>query len=124
MFSPPPAQAGRAAGLRAAGGLPTPRPVRRRAPAAGGARVGRAAAAPVAAEQITITTDVVKATLSSAGGTLTRLELLKQPEQVQQDVVRAAARAVRRSADASRTARNVVLFDQSRERLYVAADRA
>jgi YidC/Oxa1 family membrane protein insertase len=57
--------------------------------------------APVRGEQVTLTTDVVKATFDSVGGTLVRLELLKYP-------------------DASDTARKVVLFEQSAQHLYMA----
>ena len=52
-------------------------------------------------EQVTLNTDVVKATFDSAGGTLMRLELLKFVDQ----------------ADPTR---KVVLFDQSARRLYKA----
>jgi YidC/Oxa1 family membrane protein insertase len=52
-------------------------------------------------EQVTLTTDVVKATFDSVGGTLVRLELLKYPE-------------------ASDKQRKVVLFEQSPQHLYMA----
>ena len=52
-------------------------------------------------EQVTLTTDLVKATFDSVGGTLVRLELLNYVDQ----------------ADHTR---NVVLFDQSAKRLYKA----
>ncbi|MDZ5460487.1 membrane protein insertase YidC, partial [Azohydromonas lata] len=58
-------------------------------------------AAPAAAENVTITTDVVKATLSSLGGDLVRLELLTQ-------------------ADDHDPNKRVVLFDRSAERTYLA----
>ncbi|MEO8080441.1 MAG: membrane protein insertase YidC [Caldimonas sp.] len=58
------------------------------------------AAAP-AGEKVTITTDVVKATLDSLGGTLGRVELLKQ-------------------ADSLDHSKNVVLLDESASRYYVA----
>jgi len=60
-----------------------------------------APAAPAASEQVTLTTDVVKATFDSAGGSLVRLELL-------------------RHADLVDPGRNVMLFDQSAKRAYVA----
>ncbi|GAP37841.1 membrane protein insertase YidC [Piscinibacter sakaiensis] len=60
-----------------------------------------AAPAAVASEQVTLTTDVVKATFDSRGGSLVRLELLKQVDQ-------------------NDRTRNVVLFDQSAQRLYTA----
>jgi len=54
-----------------------------------------------AAEQVTITTDVVRATIDTVGGSLVRLELLKHTDQ-------------------NDTSRNVLLFDQSAKRLYLA----
>ncbi len=68
--------------------------------AGSGAVPSSAPAAPVA-EQVTITTDVVKATLDSRGGDIVRLELLNQVDQL------------------DRT-RNVLIFDQSAKRLYKA----
>jgi YidC/Oxa1 family membrane protein insertase len=53
----------------------------------------------VATEQVSITTDVVKATFDTVGGSLVRLELLKHTDQ-------------------NDTSRNVLLFDQ--KRLYLA----
>jgi len=55
----------------------------------------------LATEQVTITTDVVKATFDTVGGSLVRLELLKHTDQ-------------------NDTSRNVLLFDQSPKRLYLA----
>jgi YidC/Oxa1 family membrane protein insertase len=55
----------------------------------------------VATEQVSITTDVVKATIDTVGGSLVRLELLKHTDQ-------------------NDTTRNVRLFDQSPKRLYLA----
>ena len=59
-----------------------------------------AASAPVA-RQVTVSTDLVKATLDSQGASLVRLELLKQTDQ-------------------NDRSRNVLLFDQSAQRLYTA----
>ena len=59
------------------------------------------AAAPLLAEKVTITTDVLKATLDSRGGDLVRLELLKY-------------------SDAADPLQHVVLFDQSAQRVYLA----
>jgi YidC/Oxa1 family membrane protein insertase len=53
------------------------------------------------AEQVTVSTDLVKATFDSQGGTLVRLELLAHKDPVD-------------------PTRNVVLLDQSAKRLYVA----
>jgi YidC/Oxa1 family membrane protein insertase len=101
---PRPAAAGSAP---AAGGVASPAAVpapaalpSAAAPAAAGA-VPTPTEAPRAAEQVTITTDVVKATFDSQGGALVRLELLKH-------------------RDAVDPSRNVLLFDQSARRLYLA----
>ena len=67
-------------------------------PAAG---VPPASAAAPRSEQITVITDVVKATIDARGGDLIRLELLKQHDQVNR-------------------ANNIVLFDRSPQRLYFA----
>ena len=83
---------------QAAAGVPVP--------AAAGMAAGAGAPpvpnAPAAAtEKVTITTDVVKATFDTVGGSLVRLELLKHTDQ-------------------NDTSRNVLLFDQSPKRLYLA----
>jgi YidC/Oxa1 family membrane protein insertase len=71
--------------------------------AAGAAAVPGAtpAAAPAQGERVTITTDVLKAEIDSVGGELRRLELLKHK-------------------DAQDPTKNVVLFDSSPERTYLA----
>lgn len=86
-----------------ASGLPAPATPATTAAAPGAAPVASKAsnAAPVNSEQVTVTTDLVKATLDSRGGTLVRLELLTQRDQ-------------------NDRTRNVVLFDQSAQRLYTA----
>jgi YidC/Oxa1 family membrane protein insertase len=81
-----------AAAVPAAAGVPA---------VAGAAALPAAAAAPPTGEQVTITTDVVKATFDSQGGTLVRLELLGYRDAVEHE-------------------RNVVLLDRSAERFYVA----
>ncbi len=58
-------------------------------------------AAPPAAELVTITTDVLEATLDSRGGSLVKLELLKY-------------------SDADEAGRHVTLFDRSAHRVYLA----
>ena len=60
-----------------------------------------AAAAPAQGERVTITTDVLKAEIDSVGGELRRLELLKHK-------------------DTQDPTKNVVLFDSSAERTYLA----
>ena len=110
LFGPPPAARVAApgavpAGASAAtvtvpgGGVP--------ATAATGAATGPIAAAapsassPAAGEKVTIATDLVSATLDSIGGTLARVELLKQ-------------------VDPFDHSKNVVLLDRSKDRLYLA----
>jgi YidC/Oxa1 family membrane protein insertase len=98
MFSPAPARTAAVAGS-APGGAPA---VAGEANGAAGALPGQAAAAaPVASEKVTIETDVLRATLDSKGGDLVRLELLKH-------------------ADLADAKKQVVLFDQSATRVYLA----
>jgi YidC/Oxa1 family membrane protein insertase len=107
VASAPPAQAPAAASVPA--GLPTPAAAPATAGVPAAANVVGAATTPaavpnaplVATEQVTITTDVVKATFDTVGGSLVRLELLKHTDQ-------------------NDTSRNVLLFDQSPKRLYLA----
>ncbi len=103
MFSPAPARPAAAASA-APGAVPTPATPNASAVAAAPgmapAQPAAAASAPVA-KQVTISTDLVKATLDSQGGSLVRLELLTQ-------------------ADQNDRTKNVVLFDQSAKRLYKA----
>ena len=83
-------------------GVPTPASgpgVATPTPAPAGAPPAAPAATP--GERVVITTDAVKATFDSAGGSLVRLELL-------------------RYADAEDHQRHVLLFDQSAERSYAA----
>ena len=99
MFSPaapkPVAASGPApGGVPAASGLPAAAGT----PAAPAAAL---AAAPQVGEQVTISTDVVKATLDSVGGSLVRVELL-------------------RHRDAQDPSGNVVVMDRSAARTYVA----
>ncbi len=65
------------------------------------APVADTASVPARSEKITITTDLVKATLDSKGGDLVRVELLKEIDKLD-------------------PTKNTVLLDQSAERLYVA----
>ena len=107
LFGPAPAAKPVAAGASAAPGV-VPTPTLPATPVAAGATAAPAApAAPAAAasapvaKQVTVSTDLVKATLDSKGGSLVRLELLKQVDQ-------------------NDRTKNVVLFDQSAKRLYTA----
>jgi YidC/Oxa1 family membrane protein insertase len=100
--SRPAASAGAAPGATpaAAGALPAPAA----AIVPGAAAVPGVPAAPAAApssEQVVVTTDTVKATFDSLGGSLVRLELLGYRDHNHKDS-------------------NVVLLDQSGKRLYVA----
>ena len=111
MFGPPPAT--RAAAPTPSAPAPGPAP----APTAGlgipgSAALGATAAAPVAApsaasapvaasQEVTVATDLVRASLDSVGGTLFRVELLKQVDQVDHT-------------------KQVVLLDRSPSRLYLA----
>jgi YidC/Oxa1 family membrane protein insertase len=65
------------------------------------APIAEAASAPSAGEKVTLSTDLYKATFDSQGGTLVRLELLKQ-------------------ADADDKTQNVVLFNQQPGHVYLA----
>ncbi|HEY3635586.1 MAG TPA: membrane protein insertase YidC [Caldimonas sp.] len=60
-----------------------------------------AASAPVASQEVTVATDLVRASLDSVGGTLFRVELLKEVDQVDHT-------------------KHVVLLDRSPSRLYLA----
>ena len=94
-----------AAAAASAGGSAPDLPTSVAAPAPGAGASGAAAvplvAAAQATEKVTVTTDVVKATLDGIGGEIDRLELLKQ-------------------ADAFDRSKNEVLFDETPLRLYVA----
>ena len=79
-----------------------------------------AAAAPVVAETVTITTDVVKATLSGEGGTLTRLELLKYPDIELKEWYEPLLEMFGKAKASTTPQHSVVLFDESADRLYVA----
>jgi YidC/Oxa1 family membrane protein insertase len=89
--------------------------------------VAAAASAPEAAlqaEKVTVTTDLMQATIDSKGGVLVRLELLQQKEQHQVDIVDRVLGFFKGSAEAQHDAKapkkNVVLFDQSSDRFYIA----
>ena len=106
MFAPRPAAVAASGALAAASAaaVPAAMPGSATAVAALPAAVpasGAAAATPLLAEKVTITTDVLKATLDSRGGDLVRLELLKY-------------------SDAADPLQHVVLFDQSAQRVYLA----
>jgi YidC/Oxa1 family membrane protein insertase len=82
--------------------VPAPAAVPQPAAGSAGQAPGVPAGAPLAApEAVTVATDVVKATVSTLGGTITRLELVKYTDQ-------------------NDRSRNVVIFDQSAKRLYLS----
>jgi YidC/Oxa1 family membrane protein insertase len=116
FFSPVPAKVA-APAASAAGGLPTPASAT--AAATLGAPGATSAVGPVVAEQATITTDVVKATLSGAGGTLVRVELLNYPDQVQTEWYEPLLELFGRKANPV-APKDVVLLDVSAGRLYIA----
>jgi YidC/Oxa1 family membrane protein insertase len=100
--APRPAAGASAPGVSPAGSAAVPAPAAIAAATPGAAAPASVPAAQAtASEQVTVTTDVVKATFDSQGGSLVRLELLKH-------------------ADLVDPTRNVVLFDQSARRAYVA----
>ncbi len=106
----------------AAPGMATPLP----ASAASGVAVASSASVPGASlpsEKITITTDLMQATLDSRGGSLVRLELLQQREQYQLDAVDRVVGLFTGNTDKpdpKLAKKNVVLFEQSVERPYIA----
>jgi YidC/Oxa1 family membrane protein insertase len=118
FFSPVPAKVA-APAASAAGGLPTPTAANPATGATAAAPGAPAGAAPTVAERTTITTDVVKATLSGAGGTLTRVELLKYPDHVLKEWYDPLLELFGKKAAAA-APKDVVLLDESPERLYVA----
>ncbi len=101
LFAQPPAVTAPASVGNGTAALPTPVVSANGAPAASSALTPDASAPDGVSEKIEITTDLVKATVDTAGGTLVRLELLGQPDLIDRS-------------------KNMVLFDRSAERLYNA----
>ncbi|RZS53354.1 membrane protein insertase YidC [Sphaerotilus mobilis] len=97
MFAPPAVTAPAAPGAAQAGASSVPAPTAAASAVAPGA-VPATAAVPQAGERLVVTTDLVKATFDTRGGSLVRVELLAHKE-----------------GDG-----HVVLLDQSAQRLYVA----
>ncbi len=101
LFSPPAAVKADATGAAPqASGIPVPT-AGVAAPTPTAAPPAPAAAVAATSEKVTVTTDLVKATLDSKGGDLVRVEFLRHHDQVD-------------------NGKNMVLLDQSAERLYVA----
>ena len=111
LFSPPPARPAATGPAPVASGIPVPSTptVAPGAAVPGTVPSAATAAAPsappsapgLASEKVTITTDLIKATLDSKGGELVRVEFLRHHDQNDHN-------------------KNMVLLDQSAERLYVA----
>ena len=114
MFGVPlkPAATASAPAGAASAGVPTA--------AAGGtaSALPSSAAAPAAGEKVTVTTDVVKATFDTLGGSLVRLELLKHRQLPVQPWYAPFLQAV--GASPKPEPQNVVIFDRSNGRDYVA----
>ena len=120
LFSPAPAKVAPAGTTPGLSSLPKPASEEAASTAAAATPGKVPAAEPVAAEQATITTDLVKATLSSEGGTLSRLELLKTPEHLEKQWYAPLTALFGGGLGAASNERNVVLMDESAQRLYVA----
>lgn len=115
MFSPAPAQvakpgAGTPATTAAAGSA---------AVLPGAPDATTAAAEPVKGEIVTIITDLYKADIDTVGGELCRLELLTQKDEVDTSFG-SGFKAMMAGNTAHRDAPNVVLFDRSDKRTYLA----
>ncbi len=122
-----PSMFSRAPATRPAPASSTPNATPPQATPIAGVATASAASAPEAnlpAEKIIVSTDLMQATLDSRGGVLVRLELLQQKEQHQVDVVDRVLGYFKGSADnapdAKQPKKNVVLFDQSNDRYYIA----
>jgi YidC/Oxa1 family membrane protein insertase len=102
LFSPAPAKTVAAGAAPGASALPTPAaPAAVPGTLAAMAPAAAASAAPTVSERVVFATDVINATLDTAGGTLDRVELLGKPDPVDHS-------------------KNVVVLDRSSERLYLA----
>jgi YidC/Oxa1 family membrane protein insertase len=82
--------------------------------------VANAASSAAPSETVVVTTDVVKATLDSRGGTLVRLELLNQQEQVERQWYEPLVELFTGSSTKPAPHSNVVLFDRVPGHVYVA----
>ncbi|MEQ1686090.1 MAG: membrane protein insertase YidC [Burkholderiaceae bacterium] len=118
LFSPAPAKVAAPAASPPAAGLPPQPTLAGVAPTA--APAVAPGLAPVVAAQTTIVTDVVKATLSGAGGTLTRVELVKYADHVEKEWYEPLLALFGRTSAAAAPESAVVLLDASPKRLYMA----
>ena len=117
FFSPPPARlATSVAGSPGA----LPKPADTAAAIASPGSTAAPGATSVVAEKTVVTTDVVKATLSSEGGSLVRLELVKYPEQVIKEWYEPLLEFAGLQKRKPDTGTDMVLMDESAARLYVA----
>ena len=114
--SPSPASA--VAGVPAARSAAVPAAVAS-APSGAAAAPSAAVAAADGGEKITLTTDVVKATFDSQGGTLVRLELLDYQDSVQRRWYEPFLALFSSQPERARLP-NVVLFEQGAHRVYEA----
>ncbi|MGL6109573.1 MAG: membrane protein insertase YidC, partial [Rubrivivax sp.] len=87
--------------------------------AAGPAALPASAPGATGSEKITLTTDVIRATFDSQGGTLVRLELLDYKDSVHRKWYEGFAELFS-SQPAAANARNIVLFEQDAKRVYLA----
>lgn len=122
FFNPAPAKvAAPAAAAPPTNGLPVPSG----APGAT-ASVTPGMAAPVSGpvsvkvEQVLVTTDLVRATLSSVGGTVIKLDLLKYPEQIVKPWYEPLLAIIGRADPEPSTHGDVILMDEAPDRFYVA----
>jgi YidC/Oxa1 family membrane protein insertase len=115
----PAAGAGSAPPPAASAGVPTAAaPLPASAPAAAAPGLPSAPAETKGSERITLTTDVVRATFDTTGGTLVRLELLGYQDTVHQAWYRPFVELF--SSSAKPAPRDVVLFEQDPKRVYLA----
>ena len=113
MFAPPvPRPAASAGAAPGAGAATTPG-------AAAAVAAATAASAPLVSEKVSVTTDLFQASFDSRGGTLVRLELLKQHDPVQRDWKEPFLDLFHGKHEEA-PVRNVVLFQQGTDHEYIA----
>jgi YidC/Oxa1 family membrane protein insertase len=121
FFSPAPAKVAAAGSAPGSSAVPVPSGTLAPTSVPGTAAPAAAPTTATQAEQVTIATDLVRATLSTEGATLVRIELLKTPEHIEKQWYEPLTAMFGRSGQHSdEPPKNVVLFDESPERFYVA----
>lgn len=121
MFAPPAATAPATPAITASGAEAAGVPASAAAGTASPSSVPSTVPAPAAAsERVTVTTDLVRATVDTKGGDIVRLELLQQQEHVDRKWYQPFVALFTSEKAAPTTGKNVVLFDQSAQRLYLA----